>query len=107
MENVRHSDESPFCEVMRNQTFTSSDGPKLEERLNPGEGSKTFGKIQKNLHCLLGNGRNEVLTIPEIANEVSIRNYPEMIDFDGKGKLVIFKQFKTNTTHSVYAACSD
>ena len=28
-----HSNESPFCTVLSHQTFTSSDGPKLEEKL--------------------------------------------------------------------------
>ena len=88
--NELHSNESVFCEVMKNHTFNSSAGPKLEEKLKPGEGSQKFGRIQKNLYCLLGNGNDKVLTIPEIANELLIRNYPEVVGFDGEGKLVIF-----------------
>ena len=70
-----------------------SDGQKLEERLKPGEAIEKFGKIQKKLHCLLGNGRNVTLTIPETANELLIRNYPELVEFQGdtqKTKMVIF-----------------
>ena len=52
--------------------------------------STKVGKIQKNLNCLLGNGRNQVLTIPEIVAELLPRNYPELVDLDGSGRLVIF-----------------
>ena len=85
-----HSSSSPFCEILKSQTFNLSDGQKLEERLKPGEAIEKFGKIQKKLHCLLGNGQNKVLTIPEIVNKLFIRNYPETVDFDGNGKLIIF-----------------
>ena len=85
-----HSNQSVFCDLFKNQIFNSSDGPKLEEKLKLGQGTEKFGKIQKNLHCLLGNGRDVILTIPEVVNELLIRNYPEVIDFDGKGRLVIF-----------------
>ena len=46
--------------------------------------------IHKTLYCLLGNGRKVVLTIPEIVDELLHRNYPELIDFNGTKKLVIF-----------------
>ena len=85
-----HSNDDVFCEVFKNQTFNSSDGPKLEEKLKPNNGSDKFGKIEKNLNCLLGNGRNGIFTIPEIANQLFTRNYPEVEGFDGKGKLVTF-----------------
>ena len=47
-------------------------------------------KHKKNHTLLLGNGRDELLTIPEIADELLLRNYPMLIDFDGNRRLVIF-----------------
>ena len=38
----------------------------------------------------MGNGRDQVLTIPEIVEEIMPRNYPEVVDFDGTEKLVTF-----------------
>ena len=38
----------------------------------------------------MGNGRNEILTIPEIVNTLLTRNYPEVEEYDGKKKLVVF-----------------
>ena len=85
-----HSNSSSLCAVLKNENFQKSDGPSLDERLKPDQMSTKFGKIQKNLNCLLGNGRNQVLTIPEIVAELLPRNYPELVDFDGSGRLVIF-----------------
>ena len=85
-----HSNSSSLCTVLKNEHFQQSDGPGLDERLKPDEMSTKFGKIQNNLNCLLGNGRNQILTIPEIVAELLPRNYPELLDFDGSGRLVIF-----------------
>ena len=51
---------------------------------------KCFLKHKKNYILLLGNGRDELLTIPEIVDELLLRNYPMLIDFDGTERLVIF-----------------
>ena len=83
-----HSNQSLFCDLMKNQTFYSSQGPKLKEKLK--NESDKFGSIEKNLNCLLGNGQNGFFPIPDIAERLLFRNYPEVVSFDGKGKLVIF-----------------
>mgnify|MGYP001440582905 CR=1 FL=1 len=90
MQNNIHSNSSPLCATLKNENFQRSEGPSLEERLKPDQMSTKFGKIEKNLYGLLGNGRNQVLTIPEIVAEVLPRNYPEVVDYDGTGKLAIF-----------------
>ena len=87
---VQHTITSCLCNTLNNQNLNKSEGPSLKEKLQPGQGDNRFGKIQKNLNCLLGNGRNQVLTIPEIVEELMPRNYPEWVDFDGTGKLVTF-----------------
>ena len=87
-----HSSSSSLCEVLKNEHFQQSDGPSLGERLKPDEMSTKFGKIEKNLNSLLGNGRNQVLTIPEIVAELLPRNYPELVDFDGSGRLNMFNK---------------
>ena len=86
----KHSNKSDLCDILKNQNFTKSDGPNLKEKLKSEEGSNKFGKIYKKLIVLLGNGKNLVLTIPEIAEELLLRNYPELIGFDGSQKCVIF-----------------
>lgn len=78
-----HSNTSIFCEILQKQNFDSLHGPKLEEMLKSGKRSKKFGNIEKKLYCHLGNGKNEVFTIPEIVNELFIRNYPEFSAFTG------------------------
>ena len=88
--DVEHSNTGGLCNILKNQKFTQSEGPCLKERLKPEQGPNKFGKIHKNLNCLLGNGRDQVLTIPEIVEELMPRNYPEIVDFDGTEKLVTF-----------------
>jgi hypothetical protein len=88
--DVEHTNTGGLCNILKNQKFTQSEGPCLKERLKPEQGPNKFGKIQKQLSCLLGNGRNQVLTIPEIVDELMPRNYPELVDFDGTEKLVTF-----------------
>ena len=85
-----HSHSSALCEILNLQTFTLSEGPKLKELLTSLEGLQKFGNIQNKLHCLLGNGRNEVLLIPDIVDELLLRNYPEILEYNGASKLVIF-----------------
>ena len=85
-----HSNDTILCGILKTQNFNSSDGPKLEERLTNFQDSDKFGKIQKKLACFLGYGRNETLTIPEIVDRLLPRNYPELENFDGTQKLVIF-----------------
>merc|ERR1711971_259473 len=84
-----HSNEF-LCGILKTQNFNSSDGPKLEERLTNFQDSPKFGKIQKTLACFMGYGRNETLTIPEIVDRLLPRNYPELEEFNGTRKLVIF-----------------
>ena len=90
MQNNIHSNSSNLCAVLKNENFQQSDSPNLDERLKPDQIGSKFGKIIKNLNCLLGNGRNQTLTIPEIVAELLPRNYPEVIDFDGSERLSIF-----------------
>ena len=85
-----HSNSSSLCTVLEKQHFEESEGPSLNERLQPDEISKKFGKIQKNLYCLMGNGNNTMLTIPEIVAELLPRNYPELVDFNNSKRLLIF-----------------
>ena len=85
-----HSNSSRLCAVLRNQYFEESEGPSLNERLQPDQISKTFGKIRKNLYCLMGNGNHGILTIPEIVAQLLPRNYPELVDFDDSKRLMIF-----------------
>ena len=87
---VQHTNTSRLCDTLNYQNFSKSEGPSLKDKLQPDQGPNKFGKIQKKLNCLLGNGRNQVLTIPEIVEELMPRNYPEWVDFDGTGKLVTF-----------------
>ena len=87
---MQHTNTGDLCDILNNQNFTKSEGPSLRDKLEPDQGSNKFGKIHKNLNCLLGNGRDQVLTIPEIVEELLPRNYPEVVDFDGTGKLVTF-----------------
>ena len=86
----QHSNEHELCQVLKKQKFEKSDAPRLHERLIPDQGSNKFGKIQKSLNCLMGNGRDLVLTIPEIVEELLPRNYPELTQFNGNEKLVVF-----------------
>ena len=90
----QHLNDTSFCKVLKKQNFKLIEGTTLEEKLLDSSGkSDKFGKIQKKLHCLLGNGRNVTLTIPETANELLIRNYPELVEFQGdtqEKKMVIF-----------------
>ena len=85
-----HSNESIFCDVMKDQTFVCPHGhhTKLTEKLN--DGLEKFEKIQRRLYCLLDNGRNEIFTIHEVVDELLQRNYPELNDFDGTQQLAIF-----------------
>ena len=50
---------------------------------------KKLRKIMKDLIVLLGNGVI-AKTIPEAVAKLLVRNYPKMVESDGKGKLVIF-----------------
>ena len=79
-----HSNETILCGILKAQAFRKLEGEKLDEKLANVRGSNKFGKIEKELYCLLGNGRNEVLTIPEIVNELLPRNYPELNEFRGE-----------------------
>ena len=79
-----HSNETILCGILKTQTFRKLEGEKLDEKLANVRSSNKFGKIEKELYCLLGNGRNEVLTIPEIVNELLPRNYPELNEFRGE-----------------------
>ena len=85
-----HSNDTILCGILKTQNFNSSDGPKLEERLTNFQDSDKFGKIQKKLACFMGYGRNETLTIPEIVDRLLPQNYPELEEFKGTQKLVIF-----------------
>ena len=88
--DVEHLNTGALCDILRNQKFIKSEGPCLKDRLKPDQGTNKFGKIHKNLCSLLGNGRDQVLTITEIVEELLLRNYPEIVDFDGTEKLVTF-----------------
>ena len=88
--DIEHTNTGALCDILRNQKFIKSEGPCLKDRLEPDQGANKFGKIHKNLSSLLGNGRDQVLTIPEIVEEIMPRNYPEIVDFDGTKKLVTF-----------------
>ena len=85
-----HTNTGVLCDILKIQNFSKSEGPSLKEKLIPDQGPNKFGKIHKNLNCLLGNGRDQVLTIPEIVEELMPRNYPEVVNFDGTGKQVTF-----------------
>jgi hypothetical protein len=90
-EGIKHSNEHVLCEVLGIQKFDSSDDPKLEEKLGElSEGSDKFVKIHKKLCVMLGNGRVELSTIPDIVDKLMPRNYPEVNDFDGSTKIVTF-----------------
>ena len=78
---VQHTNTSDLCDILNNQKFSKSEGPCLNDKLIPDQGANKFGKIHKNL---------QVMTIPEIVEELLPRNYPEVVDFDGTGKLVTF-----------------
>ena len=86
----QHTNTGDLCGVLKSKIFSKTEGPCLNDKLKPDEEPNKFGKIHKNLHCLLGNGRDQVLTIPEIVEELLPRNYPEIVDFDGTKKLVTF-----------------
>ena len=80
-----------FCETLKIQNFNFVEGPKLEEKLKPVDGSDMFGKIRKELLCHLGNGENEkILPILKIVQILLLRNYPELIGLNVKSKLAIF-----------------
>ena len=85
-----HKNTGDLCDILKIQNFSKSEGQSLKDKLQPDQGSNKFGKIHKNLNCLLGNGRDQVLTIPEIVEELLPRNYPEVVDFDDTKKLVTF-----------------
>ena len=86
----QHTNTSDLCVVLKSQKFTKSEGPCLKDKLKPDQIGNKFGKINKNLNCLLGNGRDQVLTIPEIVEKLMPQNYPEIVGFDGSEKLVTF-----------------
>jgi hypothetical protein len=86
----QHKNTGVLCDILKRQKFNKSEGPCLKDKLNPEQGPNKFRKILKNLNCLLGNGRDQVLTIPEIVEELMPRNYPELVEFDGNRKLVTF-----------------
>ena len=89
--DVEHTNTGALCDILRNQNFIKSEGPCLKDRIKPDQGPNKFGKIHKNLSSLLGNGRDQVLTIPEIVEEIMPRNYPEIVDFDGTVSLALMK----------------
>ena len=80
---MNHSNQSDLCEVLKIQNFVLSEGPRLTERLNTTEDSNKFGNIEKKLYCLLGNGRDKFFTIPQVVNELLLRNYPDL-DYENK-----------------------
>ena len=86
----QHTSTGVLCDFLKTENFSKSEGQSLNDKLQPDEGPNKFGKIHKSLNCLLGNGRDQVLTIPEIVEELLPRNYPGFIDFDGTEKLVTF-----------------
>ena len=77
-----------FGEILMRQHFIKSDGPPLFERLAR-QDTKKLRKVMKNLIVLMGPG---VLanSIHEATEKLMLRNYPELLDFDGTQKLVIF-----------------
>ena len=86
----QHTNTGVLCDVLKTENFSKSEGQSLNDKLQPDDGPNKFGKIHKSLNCLMGNGRDQVLTIPEIVDELLPRNYPGFIDFDGTEKLVTF-----------------
>ena len=77
-----------FGEILMCQHFIKSDGPPLFERLAQ-QNEQKLRKVMKNLIILLGPG---VLanSIHEATEKLMLRSYPELLDFDGTQKLVIF-----------------
>ena len=77
-----------FGEILMRQHFIKSDGPPLFERLAR-QDTKKLRKVMKNLITLMGPG---VLanSIHEATEKLMLRSYPELLDFDGTQKLVIF-----------------
>ena len=85
-----HTNRTILCGILKTQAFRKLEGEKLDEKLANVRDSNKFGKIEKELYCLLGNGRNELLSIPEIVNELLPRNYPELNGFGGEKRQLAF-----------------
>ena len=83
-----------FGEILMRQHFIKSDGPPLFKRLAR-QDIKILRKVMKNLIVLLGHGVI-VKSIPEATEKLMLRSYPELLDFDGTQKLVIFLRFSVH-----------
>ena len=57
--------------------------------LSLGSRTQKIRNILKNLYVLLGHGE-QVRNIEEAVKKLMIRNYPEILAWDGKSKLVVF-----------------
>ena len=50
----QHLNDSILCEILKQQKFSRLEGPSLKEKLRPNHVKDKFGKILKELRCLLG-----------------------------------------------------
>ena len=86
------SDTCEFCTFLKLQSFNLESNSNSETSDSQSRNSKIKKKprkIMKNLIALLGNGE-WANSIPEAVAKLLIRNYPDLIEWDGKAKLVIF-----------------
>ena len=61
----------------------------LTSSQNAGSRTQKIRNILKNLYILLGHGE-QARNIEEAVSKLMIRNYPEILAWDGKSKLVVF-----------------
>ena len=61
----------------------------LTSSQNAGSRTQKIQNILKNLYVLLGHGE-QARNIEEAVSKLMIRNYPEILAWDGKSKLVVF-----------------
>ena len=61
----------------------------LTSSQNAGSRTQKIRSILKNLYVLLGHGE-QARNIEEAVSKLMIRNYPEILAWDGKSKLVVF-----------------
>ena len=74
----KHSNTTNLCDLLSIQKFRTTECSNLLEQKKSFYASEKFGKIEKKLYCLLGNGKNGVFSIEEIIDFLLMRNYPEI-----------------------------
>ena len=82
--------ECNFCAVMKIRKFNTTATPNINGNVaEKVRREKKLRKIMKGLIMLLGHGERTT-SVPDAVAKLMVRNYPELVDWKGDNKLVIF-----------------